>query len=100
MATTGKAIPEKGVDKNVLLEQMRDLRGTDVDWKQHKAFSLVYHHSDEHTDFMREAYGLFISANGLNPMAFRSLKTMEHDVVRMTANLFHGNDGPGQCWWG
>ncbi|HPA73918.1 MAG TPA: aspartate aminotransferase family protein, partial [Spirochaetota bacterium] len=32
----------------------------------------------------------YLSANGLNPMAFKSLKQLESEVVRMTANLLHG----------
>ena len=30
--------------------------------------------------------------NALNPMAFKSLKTIEAEVVRMTAEMLHGGD--------
>lgn len=90
MASNGVQIPEKGVDKQALLEKMSAMRAGDVQWEHNRAFGLVYKHSDAHTDFMRQAYGLFMSENGLNPMAFRSLQQMEREVVGMTANMFHG----------
>ena len=38
-----------------------------------------------------EAMGMFLSENGLNPMAFQSLKRMEHEIVQMTAGMLHGD---------
>ena len=91
MADGNKTIPKEGIPKQVLLEQMAAMRGGDVHWEEHRAFGLVYHQAEEHTEFVKRAHGLFFSENALNPMAFKSLQTMEHDVVRMTANLFHGD---------
>jgi glutamate/tyrosine decarboxylase-like PLP-dependent enzyme len=78
------------MDREQILEQMRALRAQDVRWEENRAFSLVFHHSDEHAEFLKQAHYLFCEGNGLNPMAFASLRTFEHDVVRMAANLFHG----------
>lgn len=90
MENIGKSIPKQGIGKAELLERMNVLREGDVDWQQHRAFSLVFHHTDDHTEFLKEVYTLFFAENGLNPMAFKSLKTFEHDVVRMTASLLNG----------
>lgn len=90
MAAEDKTIPKQGVSREQVLEAMKTLRAQDVRWEENRAFSLVFHHSDEHTKFLEEAHRLFFEGNGLNPMAFASLRTFEHDVVRMTANLFHG----------
>lgn len=84
-------IPQKGVDRAALLEQMEAFRGGDVDWRANRAFGLVYRHSDAHTETIKAAYGLYFSENGLNPMAFKSLQKMERAVVAMTAGLFHGD---------
>ncbi len=92
MTEFGVAIPEHGLDRQLLLDHMQALRGGDVRWRDHRAFGLVYHHSAEHTELLKEAYGLFFSENGLNPMAFKSLQRMERDVVRMTAKMFHGDE--------
>jgi glutamate/tyrosine decarboxylase-like PLP-dependent enzyme len=88
---SGVQIPETGLDREALLERMQAMRAGDVQWRQNKAFGLVYRHSDAHTDLMKTAYGLFLSENGLNPMAFKSLQQMERDVVGMTAAMFHGD---------
>jgi len=91
MTGSGARIPETGLNRQVLLERMQAMRAGDVQWQQNKAFGLVYRHSDAHTDLIKTAYGLFLSENGLNPMAFKSLQVMERDVVGMTANMFHGD---------
>jgi glutamate/tyrosine decarboxylase-like PLP-dependent enzyme len=91
MPDPAKAIPEHGIDKEALLDQMKQLRDEDVRWRENRAFSLVFHQTDAHTDFLKDVYGLFFEENGLNPMAFKSLRTFEHDVVRMAAHLFHGD---------
>ena len=85
-------IPKKGVDKEELLGEMRALRDGDADWRAGRTWSLVYYAGEEHYDFLKEAYTLFFSENALNPMAFKSLKRMEGEVVRMTASMLHGDD--------
>ncbi|MDQ1256216.1 MAG: sphinganine-phosphate aldolase [Candidatus Hydrogenedentes bacterium] len=90
MADPDKTLPEQGVGRDEILDRMNALRVGDADWQSARTWSLVFHHSDEHTAFLKQAHNLFFDENGLNPMAFKSLKTFESDVVRMTANLFHG----------
>jgi sphinganine-1-phosphate aldolase len=87
-----RTVPVKGVAHETLLSQLEALHADDADWKTGRCFSLVYHASDEHTAFLKAAAGSFFAENGLNPMAFKSLKRMEHDVVRMAASLLHGDD--------
>ena len=91
MADVSKTIPEHGMTGDDVLAQMRAMREGDVDWEGAKTWSLVFHYSDEHTAFLKKAHNLFFDENALNPMAFRSLKAFEADVIRMTANLFHGD---------
>jgi glutamate/tyrosine decarboxylase-like PLP-dependent enzyme len=91
MSGVDKKIPREGMDRETLIGQMQALRGGDINWHDNRAFSLVFHQTDEHTDFLKRVYGTFFSENGLNPMAFKSLRQFEHDVVRMTVNLFHGD---------
>ena len=85
-------LPTQGVSREELIEQLHQLSGNDVQWREHRAFGLVYHHSDEHTHFIHTVHNLFMSTNGLNPMAFKSLQEMEHDVVRIAAGVFHGDE--------
>jgi glutamate/tyrosine decarboxylase-like PLP-dependent enzyme len=86
-----RALPEHGRAHADLLDALRALHGADVDWKGGRVFSLVYHAGDAHSAFLKEAHSQFFSENGLNPLAFQSLKRMEKEVVRMTATMLHGD---------
>jgi glutamate/tyrosine decarboxylase-like PLP-dependent enzyme len=85
-------LPDEGIDKDDLLETMRGFKEADVDWEEGRTWSLVYYADDEHYEFLKKAHNLFFSANGLNPMAFKSLKKMEAEVVRMTADMLNGDE--------
>ncbi len=85
-------LPKKGRGRKEILRELGSLSKDDPDYKNLKTWSLVYYLGEEHTDFLLESYGRFFSANGLNPMAFKSLKKMEQDVIRITAELLHGDE--------
>jgi len=84
-------IPEKGMAQSEVLELLRSYKKEDINYKDSKNWSLVYYLGEEHTRFLIEAFSSFFSENALNPMAFKSLKRFEHEVVRMTANLLNGD---------
>lgn len=87
----GIRIPEKGLPRSEVLEMLRSFKEGDANYKDSKTWSLVYYLGEEHTRFLIDTFSLFFSENALNPMAFKSLKRLEHEVVRMTADLLHGN---------
>jgi phytoene dehydrogenase-like protein len=72
---------------------MQMLRGRDVDWRAGRASVYVFHSGDDALQVAHDAYGAFISENGLGPGAFPSLKRMESDVVDMGLALQHAPDG-------
>ncbi len=84
------AIPPTGRAPDDVIASLRALHDGDADWRGGRVFSLVYHASDEHRDLLRRAHETFFSENALNPMAFRSLRKLESDIVQMTATLLHG----------
>jgi sphinganine-1-phosphate aldolase len=83
-------IPERGLPREELLGRLEAMRSGDADWKGGRVFSLVYTAGDEHLETLKRASELYFSENGLNPMAFQSLRRMESDVVRMATELLHG----------
>ncbi|MDC0713904.1 aspartate aminotransferase family protein [Stigmatella sp. ncwal1] len=89
---TSKPLPKNKRSKEDVLAELRTLRAEDARWKEGRTFSLVYHVDDEHSALLKEAYGEFISENGLSPLAFPSLRRMESEVISMAAGLFHGNE--------
>jgi sphinganine-1-phosphate aldolase len=85
-------IPKKGLSRQSVLKTMKEYGGRDADYKSGKTWSLVYFLGDEHTEFLKEAYGAYFSENGLNPMAFESLKRFESEVISMTAQMLNGDE--------
>lgn len=87
-----KHIPKEGIDQDELLDTMEGFKAEDADWEKGRTWSLVYYPGEEHYELLKKAYNMFFSANALNPFAFKSLKKMEAEVVRMTANMLNGDD--------
>lgn len=85
-------MPKTGIDKKELLEELRQSKSHDVDWRHGKGWSLVYYAGDEHTDFIKQVYKLFFSENGAGPALFPSLRKLEAEVVAMVLELLGGGE--------
>ncbi len=92
-----KTIPEYGKQFDEVLAELDGFKTGDPDYKSAKTWSLVYYKNEEYTHFLAEAYEKFMSANGLNPTAFKSLKKFENDIVAFTAELLHADGEPAGC---
>jgi glutamate/tyrosine decarboxylase-like PLP-dependent enzyme len=89
-------LPAAGLPWGQVRERMKALAAGDVDWRRGRAALYVFHPGDEVLEVAHEAYGMFISENGLAPSAFPSLAQMERDVVGMAGNLLAlPEDGAG-----
>lgn len=84
-------LPRAGWAREDILEEMGRFRADDANYEDGRTWSLVYKDNDEHIALLKEAYGMFFSENGLNPMAFKSLKRFESEVVRMSAAMLNGD---------
>jgi sphinganine-1-phosphate aldolase len=85
-------LPKKGTPREAILKLLQASHDRDTNWHDGRTFSLVYHASDEHTEFLKKAYSIYFHQNGLNPSAFPSLQKMEAEVVSMAANLLGGGE--------
>jgi sphinganine-1-phosphate aldolase len=83
--------PKKGQPKDEVMAELAASQMDDVQWREGKTFSLVYHAGEEVTDLLMAAYILFFSQNALNPTAFPSLRRFETEVVLMAADLLGGD---------
>jgi tyrosine decarboxylase MnfA len=92
MARPKVVLPEKGILEDKVLKEMEEIRKDDINWRNGKVWSLVYHATDEHTEMLKKAYTMFFSKNALSPIAFPSLKKFEIDVISMAVDLFNGNN--------
>jgi sphinganine-1-phosphate aldolase len=84
-----KYIPDKGRPFDEILSDLETFGLDDPSYKEARTWSLVYYLNAEYTEFLQNAYGKYFSANGLNPTAFLSLKRLEKDILRYTAELLH-----------
>jgi sphinganine-1-phosphate aldolase len=91
MGSTRFRFPKKGMSKEDVIAEMASSQVHDVQWREGKTFSLVYHAGDEVNDLLMSAYILFFSQNALNPTAFPSLRKLETEVVLMAADLLGGD---------
>ncbi len=85
-----QTIPAAGVAHDALLAQMSSFRAEDADYAGGRTWSMVYYAGEAHHRFLERAHNLYMAGNALNPIAFRSLKRMEAEVVEMTAGMLHG----------
>jgi sphinganine-1-phosphate aldolase len=86
------SLPKNGKDRNSVIAELSKLHEQDTRWHEGRAFSLVYHESDEHTEFLKKVYTLYFHENGLNPGAFPSIRKYESEVVSMAAHLLGGGE--------
>ncbi len=85
------SIPAAGRTHDEVLADVEAARHDDADWQGGRTFSLVYYAGPEHTAFLKKAHNALFSENGLNPLAFQSLRRFEAEVVRMTATMLNGD---------
>ncbi len=85
-------LPKTSTDRKKVLSKLEENRAGDSKWHEGRTFSLVYHESDEHTEFLKKAYTTYFHENGLNPGAFPSIRKYEAEVVSMAAHLLGGGE--------
>ena len=85
-------IPEKGLPKEQVLGTLQAFKSRDMDWKAGKVWCYVYNPGEDPAEVTKEAYLSFLTENGLDPTVFPSMLKLETDVVRMVANLLHGDE--------
>jgi len=86
-------LPEKGKSWDDVKENMIARGGGDAKWRDGKTAVYVFNAGPEITKVQHEAYTLYMSENGLGPIAFPSLAQMEREVISMALSILHGPDG-------
>jgi glutamate/tyrosine decarboxylase-like PLP-dependent enzyme len=84
-------IPKHGKSKEEIFGSLEEQEKKDVNYKGYKVFSLVYYLDKDHEELVNKAAEMFSATNYLNPMAFKSLKKMERDLVRFGLEMLNGN---------
>jgi glutamate/tyrosine decarboxylase-like PLP-dependent enzyme len=82
-------LPESGSDWPTIKAEMVQLGRGDAKWRDGKTAVYVFNAGDDVAQVQREAYALYMSENGLGPLAFPSLKRMEDEVIDMALSILH-----------
>ncbi len=86
-------LPEQGRDWSVLEQEMQQRAAGDVDWRAGRTAVYVFNAGEDVARVQKQAYSLFMSENGLGPLAFPSLRDMEAEVIAMGLDLLHAPEG-------
>ena len=84
-----KNMPDTGTDWDSLRTEMINRRGSDAKWREGKTAVYVFNAGEDVAKVQKEAYTMYMSENGLGPLAFPSLQQMEDEVVGMGLSLLH-----------
>jgi sphinganine-1-phosphate aldolase len=85
-------LPESGWSREEIVDTLTALRGDDARWQDGKTFGMVYDGGPELHAVVEDVARLFLHENALNTGAFPSLAKIQSDVVRITADLLHGDE--------
>jgi sphinganine-1-phosphate aldolase len=89
---TKMGIPEKGQSREKILTQLASFKEKDLAWQNGRVFSFVFSAGREAEELVKEAYGMFMAENALDPTTFPSTLQLEREIVRMTAELMGGDE--------
>ncbi|KAJ9600131.1 hypothetical protein L9F63_009541, partial [Diploptera punctata] len=85
-------LPKNGKNHHDIIEQVDQyLSFGDFNWKGGFVSGAVYNFNPELIKLLTEVYGRASYTNPLHPDVFPGVCKMEAEVVRISANLFHGN---------
>jgi glutamate/tyrosine decarboxylase-like PLP-dependent enzyme len=81
-------LPEKGVSREAILQEMERLRAAEqVKWKDGFVSGAVYHGDETHIDFLNQVYAVNSQSNPLHADVWPSTTKFEAEIVSMTAHM-------------
>jgi sphinganine-1-phosphate aldolase len=85
-------LPSQGLPRAEIVDTLAGFRENDVRWQEGKTFGMVYDGGPELHAVVEAVAQMFLHDNALNTQAFPSLSRIQSDVVRITADLLHGDE--------
>jgi len=86
------AIPTQGRKPEEILKDLRELKKDDIQWRNGRLFSYIYHPGDEGEALLKAAYTEYLTENGIDPTSFPSLVHMENDVIGFMTRWMRGDE--------
>ena len=85
-------MPQHGTHWPELKREMVERGAGDAKWREGKTAVYVFNAGEDVARVQKQAYTMYMSENGLGPLAFPSLKQMEDEVIGMGLSLLHAPD--------
>jgi sphinganine-1-phosphate aldolase len=86
-------IPEVGLDKAKIIQQLEDLKEKEESrWKDGYVSGAVYHGDNHHIDFLNKVYAIHSQANPLHTDIWPSSSKFEAEIVAMTAQMLGASE--------
>lgn len=86
------AIPQQGRNPEDILNDLRSLKKNDIQWRNGRLFSYIYHPGNEGEALLKAAYSEYLTENGIDPTSFPSLVAMENDVMGFMTRWLRGDE--------
>ncbi|MEO8604497.1 MAG: aspartate aminotransferase family protein [bacterium] len=86
-------IPAHGLSKDEVFRQLEAFRADDVNWRSGRTWAYVYDPGHEAEEVIKQAFGLYLSENALDPTAFPSMLKLETTLVALSASHLNGTPG-------
>ena len=95
---THRSLPEHGVDRAQILEELSTM-AHEEDAKGDKGLvsGSIYHGSHDHYHFLTEAFESFAHSNVLQRDMYPSSTKLEGEIVAMTLGMLHGEAAEDAC---
>jgi len=95
--TRHSQLPETGVEREAVLDQIRAMRSLEDDrWRDGFVSGAVYHGDTEHIEFLNQVYALTSQSNPLHSDLWPSATKFEAEIVAMTARML-GSEAAAQA---
>jgi glutamate/tyrosine decarboxylase-like PLP-dependent enzyme len=84
-------IPQQGLTRDEVFEQLESFTGHDYDWRTGKCYAYTFDAGEEAEQVAKDAFMRFMSKNALDPTFFPSVLELENRVVAMCAAHLGGD---------
>jgi len=84
--------PATGQSRDRILESLEGMKAHDVPWREGRVFAYVYDAGEEAKQLLQDAFGMYLTENGLDPTSFPSCMQLEKDVIGMAVDLLNGGE--------
>lgn len=82
------SLPEAGIERDRILEEMQEISGRERGrWQAGYVSGAVYHGDESHIDFLNQVYAIHSQSNPLHSDLFPSASKYEAEIVSMTAKM-------------